>query len=392
MAINNKKALWILFFIMFLVYVGFGIMIPVLPFYAEEIGASPIELGFLMAIYSFMQLIFAPMWGKVSDRIGRKPVLLIGIAGLALSFFIMAVSTNLWMLFLARTIGGVLSAANMPTTMAYAADITTPEDRGKGMGMIGAGIGLGFVFGPAIGGIFSKSSLTLPFYLSGISALITLVLVVLFLKESSTIESRNTNSTNKGSIWEAFNGNLSILFILQLFISLSLSGLEATFAYFAAEKAGMDSTEMGYVFMIMGLAGAFVQGGLMGKLTRKFGDGPVIQGGIIISIIGFALILLTNNFVNAAVFLTIFGIGNGVIRPSISSILTKSSSIGHGSTTGLLSSFDSIGRIVGPVIGGWLYSLSIGLPYISGVILSIVALVLYQVYSAKEKALRSNPS
>ncbi len=127
----------------------------------------------------------------------------------------------------------------------------------------------------------------------------------------------------------------------------------------------MDSTEMGYVFMIMGLAGAFVQGGLMGKLTKKFGDGPVIQGGIIISIIGFALILLTNNFVTAAVYLTIFGIGNGVIRPSISSVLTKSSSIGYGSTTGLLSSFDSIGRIVGPVLGGWLYSLSIGLPYIS---------------------------
>ncbi len=211
----------ILFFIMFLVYVGFGIMIPVLPFYAEEIGASPTELGLLMAIYSLMQLIFAPMWGKVSDRIGRKPVLLIGIAGLALSFFMMAVSTNLWMLFLARTIGGVLSAANMPTTMAYAADITTPEDRGKGMGMIGAGIGLGFVFGPAIGGIFSKYSLTLPFYLSGISALLTLVMVVLFLKESSTIESRIHNSTNKGSIWDAFNGNLSILFILQLFISLS---------------------------------------------------------------------------------------------------------------------------------------------------------------------------
>lgn len=377
---------------MFLVYVGFGIIIPVLPFYAEDIGASPTELGLLMAVYSLMQLLFAPMWGRISDRIGRKPVMLIGIAGLALSFFLMAISTNLWMLFFARIVGGILSSANMPTTMAYAADITTPEDRGKGMGMIGAGIGLGFVFGPAIGGIFSKSSLSLPFYIAGISTIITMVIVILFLKESSSKESRLQNASKETSMWNAFSGNMSILFILQLFISLSLSGLETTFAYFAAKKAGMDSTEMGYVFMIMGLAGAIVQGGLMGKLTKKYGDGPVIQGGIIISAIGFALILFTNSFATAAIFLTIFGIGNGVIRPSVSSLLTKTSTVGHGSATGLLSSFDSFGRIVGPVLGGWMYTLAIGLPYISGVILSIFALALYQVYRAKERQIEMNPS
>ena len=366
---------------MFLVYVGFGIMIPVLPFYAEEIGASPTELGLLMAVYSLMQLIFAPMWGKISDRYGRKPVMLVGIGGLALSFFMMAVSTNLWMLYAARIIGGILSAANMPTTMAYAADITTPEDRGKGMGMIGAGIGLGFVFGPALGGIFSKTSLSLPFYIAGISSILTMLLVLFVLKESSTAESRLKQSQNKESLWKSFSGNLSILFILQLFISLSLSGLEATFAYFAAKKAGMDAAQMGYVFMIMGLAGAIVQGGLMGKLTKRYGEGPVIQWGIIISAIGFALILLVNNFTTAAIFLTIFGIGNGVIRPSISSLLTKTSNVGHGSATGLLSSFDSFGRIVGPPVGGWLFSVSIGLPYIIGAILSILALVLYQLYA-----------
>ncbi len=378
---KTKNALLVLFLVMFLVYVGFGIMIPVLPFYAEEIGASPTELGLLMAVYSLMQLIFAPMWGKISDRYGRKPVMLVGIGGLALSFFMMAVSTNLWMLYAARIIGGILSAANMPTTMAYAADITTPEDRGKGMGMIGAGIGLGFVFGPALGGIFSKTSLSLPFYIAGISSILTMLLVLFVLKESSTAESRLKQSQNKESLWKSFSGNLSILFILQLFISLSLSGLEATFAYFAAKKAGMDAAQMGYVFMIMGLAGAIVQGGLMGKLTKRYGEGPVIQWGIIISAIGFALILLVNNFTTAAIFLTIFGIGNGVIRPSISSLLTKTSNVGHGSATGLLSSFDSFGRIVGPPVGGWLFSVSIGLPYIIGAILSILALVLYQLYA-----------
>lgn len=366
--------------------VGFGIIIPVLPFYAEEIGASPTELGLLMAVYSFMQLIFAPMWGRLSDRIGRKPVMMIGITGLALSFYIQAISTELWMLFAARIIGGLLSSANMPTAMAYVADITTEENRGKGMGIVGAAVGLGFVFGPAIGGIFSKINLSLPFYLASGSSLITLILVFLLLKESKL--NKNDSPGERPSIWRAFNRDVAVLFFVQLLISLSLSGLEATFAYFAAKKAGLSSTQLGYIFMIMGFVGAMVQGGLVGRLTKKYGEGSVIHVGIIVSALGFGLILLVNSFVTAAFFLSIFGIGNGVIRPSVSSLLTKTSSAGHGSATGLLSSFDSLGRIIGPPLGGWLFSLAIGLPYISGAIISMAALILFLLFRPQISALK----
>ncbi|SFA88678.1 MULTISPECIES: MFS transporter [unclassified Bacillus (in: firmicutes)] len=383
---NTKKALPVLFLVMFLVMVGFGIIIPVLPFYAENIGANPTELGLLMAVYSLMQLIFAPMWGRISDRIGRKPVILIGITGLALSFFLMAISDQLWMLFAARIIGGFLSSANMPTTMAYVADITTPENRAKGMGIIGASIGLGFIFGPAIGGVFSKTSLSLPFYLACASSVLTIFLVAFFLKESLLKEKRIQKGSEKESRWQAFGGTISILFFLQMFISLSLSGLEATFAYYAAKKAGLDSAHLGYIFMIMGFAGAFVQGGLVGRLTKRFGEGTVIQGGIVVSAIGFLLILLVKDFTTAAIFLTIFGIGNGVIRPSVSALLTKTSTAGHGSTTGLLSSFDSLGRIIGPPLGGLLFSIGAGLPYVSGAILSIIAFMLFQMYRVKIRA------
>ncbi|WP_059170627.1 MFS transporter [Bacillus sp. FJAT-27445] len=383
--VETKKALPILFLVMFLVMVGFGIIIPVMPFYAEKLGASPAELGLLMAVYSVMQLIFAPVWGRISDKIGRKPVMLAGITGLAISFFLMAFAGSLWMLFAARIIGGLLSAANMPTVMAYVADITTPENRSKGMGVIGAAVGLGFVFGPAIGGVFSQNSLSLPFVLAGSSSIVTLILVALLLKESSTKESRKANKEQKAPFHVALRGTSGILFFLQFFISLSLAGLEATFAYFAAKRAGLDSTSLGYIFMIMGLAGAFVQGGLIGKLTKKFGEGKVIQGGIIVSAIGFSLILFINSFATAAIFLTIFGIGNGVIRPSVSSILTKTVKTGHGNVTGLLSSFDSLGRIVGPPLGGLLFSVAAGLPYISGAILSLVALGLYRVYHGRIK-------
>ncbi|RFB13340.1 MFS transporter [Bacillus sp. HNG] len=380
---DTKKALPILFAVMFLVYVGFGIIIPVIPFYAEDLGASPTELGLLMAVYSLMQFLFAPMWGRISDRIGRKPVIMIGIFGLAVSFFLMALSTELWMLFAARIIGGFLSAANMPTVMAYAADITSDEDRGKGMGVIGASIGLGFIFGPAIGGIFSKTDLQMPFYIAGTLSLITFFLVMFVLKESLPKEERHETERKRTSLLKAVNGPESVLFFLSLFITLSLSGLEATFAYFAAEKAGLGTTELGYIFMIMGLAGAIVQGGLVGRLTKRFGEGFVIQIGIFVSAIGFFLILFTKNFLTAAIFLTVFGVGNGVIRPAVSALLTKRSKTGHGSVTGLLSSFDSLGRILGPILGGLLYSVSVGLPYISGIFLSAIAYILFKIYTVK---------
>ncbi len=375
-----KKALPILFIVMFLVMIGFGIIIPVLPFYAEALGASPAELGWLMAVYSLMQLLFAPMWGRVSDRVGRKPVIMIGIFGLALSFFLMGISSSLWMLFVARIVGGFLSAANMPTVMAYAADITSEEDRGKGMGVVGAATGLGFIFGPAVGGVFSNISLNMPFYVAGTSSVLTFFLVFLFLKESLAAEARGRHQAENPPLRRLLSGPLSILFFLQLFISLSLAGLEATFAYYAAEKAGLGAIQLGYIFMIMGLASAIVQGGLVGRLTKKHGEGTVIQTGIIISALGFALILLVDSFLTAAIFLTVFGVGNGVIRPSVSALLTRQSAEGHGSTTGLLSSFDSLGRIIGPPLGGWLFAVMIGLPYLSGIVLSIFAFILYRFY------------
>ncbi|UPT59592.1 MFS transporter [Geobacillus thermoleovorans] len=375
---SNRRDLSLLFLVMFLVMAGFGIIIPVLPFYAEKIGATPTQLGWLMATYSFMQFLFAPMWGKLSDRYGRKPMLLVGIFGLALSFFLLAVATTLWMLFAARIIGGCLSAATMPTAMAYVADVTTEEDRGKGMGMIGAAVGLGFIFGPGIGGIFSKTSLTAPFWIAGSLALLTAIFVFVFLHESLPREKRSNIKAKRPSLAVALRSPLARLYMLQLIVTFSLAGLEATFAYFAAERAGLSSTELGYIFMIMGLAGAVVQGGLLGKLIRSFGEGAVIRFGLFLSAVGFFLILFVHSFWTAALYLTIFGIGNGVIRPCVSALLTKHTADGQGSATGVLSSFDSLGRIGGPAIAGWLFTLKPSLPYAAGIALTFISFSVFQ--------------
>lgn len=379
---DNKKALPILMAVMFMVMLGFGIIIPVLPFFAQQIGATPGQLGLLMSVYSIMQFLFAPLWGSLSDRIGRKPVMLIGIAGLALSFILFAFATHLWMLFAIRIMGGMLSAANMPTVNAYVADITSSENRGRGMGMIGMSIGLGFIFGPAIGGVFSRYSYATPFLVAGIVSVITFLFVLFVLKESLTAEKRHTRTT-KVSRWAAFTGPLTLMFVMQFFVSFSLSGLETTFAYFGAHRAGLNTVNLGYIFMIMGLGGAFVQGGLVGRMIKKRGEGSVIQIGLLVSAIGFALILLTHSFATAAIYLTVFGIGNGVIRPSVSSLITKRTTSGQGSAGGLLSSMDSLGRVVGPTVGGFLYGIKPESPYIFGIVLTVIAFVLYRVYTGR---------
>ena len=380
----RRRPLLLLWMVMFLVMSGFGIIIPVLPFLAEEVGATPLELGLLMAVYSLMQLLFSPVWGQLSDRYGRKPVLLIGITGLSLSFFLFSVAETLIMLFVARFLGGALSAAAMPTVMAYAADVTPPDERGKAMGAIGAATGLGFICGPAIGGMFSQTSLHLPFAIAGALSAATALFVWLALPEPSRL-STTAKSEGQRSLREMIQSPLLYLYLLQWTATLALAGLEATFAYFADRRAGLDSVQLGYIFMIMGIASALVQGGLLGRLIKRFGEGRVLQRGLAVSALGFAAILLVQDFWTAALFLSIFGIGNGVIRPCVSSLITKQAAGRQGSAAGLLSSFDSLGRIIGPIVGGGLFSYMAGLPYLLGIVLCVVGAGLYGLFAARNE-------
>src|SRR5690606_5194363 len=185
--------------------------------------------------------------------------------------------------------------------MAYVADVTTKEDRGKGMGIVGAAVGLGFVFGPAIGGVFSKTSLSMPFLIAGFSSLITLLLVIFILKETKKEESAEVGIKKRKSLFASLKQPIAPIYILQWFVSISLAGLEATFAYFADDRAGLGTVELGYIFMIMGVAGAIVQGGFVGIMTKKLGEGMVIKIGITVSAIGFALILTVDSFTTAAI-------------------------------------------------------------------------------------------
>jgi multidrug resistance protein len=361
----RKSALTILFLTMFLVMLGFGIVIPHLAYYANELGASSTQIGLLIAIYSAMQFIFAPMWGRLSDRRGRKPAILIGLIGNAGALALFGASKSLEWLFMARGLSGVLSAAVLPTVMAYVADITTEEQRGQGMGLMGAAMGLGFIFGPAIGGVMGDHST--PFFVAAGLSLVTFTFALFFLPESLQDVDRRFSIQEKFSLWTAFNHPLTPLFLIAFFSTFAFSGLETVFPLFIKDRFDYGAREMGGVFFLMGSLAAFLQGGLLGRLINAFGEFKLIILGLLVTALGMLLLPWSATFATLTLFTSIAGVGNLVIRPANTSWISKQTKIGQGTAIGLMDAFLSLGRVLGPPFAGGLYTAeTFQLPYWTG--------------------------
>lgn len=375
---SNKRNLIILFFTLMIMMLGFGIIIPILPFYIESMGASGQQLGLLMAVFAFMQLIFAPVWGGLSDKIGRKPVLMIGVFGNAFALLLMGLSTQMWMLFVARALAGVLSSATMPTAMAYIGDSTTAENRSGGMGVIGAAMGMGMVIGPGIGGWLAEISLSTPFYFASALSVLVLVFIVTTLPESLAKEARTRDAKIQGpdfkAMWLALFGPLSFLLILSFLISFGMSNFESVFGLFALEKFNYGPKEVGTILVFIGLVSAAVQGGLTGKISKLWGDNRVVQGALLVSAIGFVLMLLATDKLSVILTASFFMLGNSLLRPLVASIISKRSSYQEqGVALGLHNSFMSLGRIIGPTWAGFVFDVDLSYPYISGGIVMLIA-------------------
>jgi multidrug resistance protein len=357
----------ILLIILFLVMVGFGIVIPILPFFVGKLGGGALSLGIFMSVYSVMQFIFAPIWGRLSDRIGRRPVLLIGLGGYGVTFIMFGMINNLYLLIGLRALAGMVSSATLPTAMAYLADITTGVDRSKGMGMLGAAMGLGMVFGPALGGWLGTVSFSLPFFVAGGLALLLLPITWTFLPESlkrsgSDVSGRRRPRLTLGVVKDP----LFALFAFNFVISFSMSMFESTFALYSAAKVGFGPAEMGITFAILGIFAVIVQGGLIGPLVGKFGEANLVKSGAMFSSCGLILIILAGHAVLLVMSTVVFMVGNSLMTPTSSSLVTKQSSRGQGASLGIFQSFASLGRVFGPVTGGALFELGKGLPYITG--------------------------
>lgn len=375
----NKKHLALLFFIAFLMMLGFGIIIPILPYFAEKLGASSLQIGILFASYNIMQFIFAPIWGALSDRIGRKPLIAFSLLGFSVTFILFGISTSYTEMLIYRIIGGIVSAAGIPTVSAMVADLFPPSERAKGMGLVGAGIGLSFVFGPVLGGLLSTYHFSYPFFASGVVALFTLFIVIFALPESLPKEKRSVSSDSKrANPLFALFGSLSVLYNVLFVVSFVFAGLETTFALYINDLYGFTSKDLGYMFLVMGIIAAFVQGGLIGKMVKRLGESIVLTIGLLLYAVGFIAILYSDNFWSFALNLSLFGAGQGMIRATATAMITQRTTLGQGITTGAISSMDSLGRILGPLIGGLIYQWHHSGPFVLGAVLVVLVLILFQ--------------
>jgi DHA1 family multidrug resistance protein-like MFS transporter len=382
METNNRKNVTILSLTLGVVMLGFGMVMPIFPFYIESMGASATELGLLVAISPFIQLVASPMWGSISDRRGRKPVLVVGLLGYGISMVLFGLSTKLWMLFVARGVGALLSAATMPTTMAYVSDSTSEQDRGGGMGALGAAMGLGMVLGPALGGLLGSESLSMPFFLTAAVCLVTLVLVLLLLPESLPAEDRRqTKTTFKpiaqiGELRRALLGPLGVLLLMAFLVSFGLTNFQGIFGYYALKKFGYGTEEVGWILTVMGIVSAVTQGVLTGPLTKRWGEATVIKATLLASAVGFGLLLTANSLPTILLTTGLFTLPNALLRPAVISLTSKQADTQQGVAMGLNNSFNSLGRIAGPIWAGFAFDLNYSYPYLSGALIMLVGFVI----------------
>jgi len=375
MKTSERKNLAILSLTMGVVMLGFGMVMPIMPFYIESMGASATELGLLVAISPFIQLVASPIWGGVSDRKGRKPVLIIGLLGYGIAMLLFGLSTQLWMLFVARGVGALLSAATMPTTMAYVSDSTTEEERGGGMGILGAAIGLGMVGGPALGGLVGSQSLSMPFFLTAGVCLITVLLVMIWLPESLPKEDRQQAAlkirpaAQMQELWQALFGPLGVLLLMAFLVSFGLTNFQGIFGFYALKKFGYGTQEVGWVLTIAGIVSAITQGALTGPLTKRWGEAALIKTTLLASAITFGLLLTANNLLTMLLTTALFTLPNALLRPAVISLTSKHAGVQQGVAMGLNNSFTSLGRVIGPIWAGFAFDMNYNLPYLSGMVI-----------------------
>ncbi|HYJ88767.1 MAG TPA: MFS transporter [Pyrinomonadaceae bacterium] len=356
----KRSPLVVIFTTVFIDLLGFGIVIPVLPFYAEgtRFNATPRTVGFLFASYSIMQLIFSPVLGRLSDKYGRRPVLLVSIIGTGIGFLILGFATTLWMLFLGRILDGI-SGGNISTAQAYMADITTKEDRAKGMGLLGAAFGLGFIFGPAIGGILSRWGVAVPFLFAAGLCFANAVLLYFTLPETITPDHPARASGGGRSfaqLWESLKQpRLGFVITIYFLFVVAFSIMTTSFSLYTMFRFGYDAHHNGYLFAYVGLIAVVIQGVLIGKLVKRYGEMPlVIAGALFFALSLFAVPFVGPNAGGLVALLIgggIFSLGNSLATPALNSLASKS--VGpaqQGSVMGVIQSAASLARAAGPTI------------------------------------------
>ncbi len=375
-----RSPLFLMALTVFIDFTGFGLVIPLLPFWAEHLGASALVIGLLSTSFALVQFVFTPMLGALSDRVGRKPIILGSLLIEGLSFALTALAGSLPLLFVARAIGG-LGASNLGSAQAVVADVTPREGRARAMGMIGAAIGLGFVVGPALGGLLAPLGPTLPFWVSMGVALLNALLVWVFLPETRASLTERALVARRVMFggWQKALGNAAVarLVGINLLYTVAFTGMETVFALFTQDTFGWTAVQNGLLFTYIGVVVVVMQGGLVGLLVKWLGEQRLLLVGLLLLAGGQILLPWSTNLALLLLTLGILSAGDGAVTPIVSTLLSFASPPdAQGETLGLAQGLAGLGRMLGPLAAGSLFTLGIPLPFLLGGVLAIGGVVL----------------
>ena len=385
---KNNKLMLVLFLTVFIDVIGLGIIIPLLPFYAENFGASPAIITLLFSCYSLMQFLFAPFWGSLSDRMGRRPILLLSIGGSCLSYLWCGLANSLWMLFASRMLAGFMGGT-LVTAQAYISDITTPDNRTKGMGMISASFGLGFTLGPALGGLLAGSNpeqinYQLPLLAASGLSLCGFIFAFFALPKSGKLNSDEeikTVSVSKrllGLIETLQSPLINVLIGVFFLVVLGLLGAQTTLALWLERQFSWGPQQTGYLLMFCGVLATILQGGMIGILNKKFGEVNLLVSGISFVGIGLFLIPLSPTLILLLGAMSFLTIGESLSKTAIRSILSQLAKAHEtGKILGIAQSASSLGIIIGPCLAGFAFVvMGKDFPFFNGAILMLIATIL----------------
>jgi len=378
----KNRPLFSIILVVFIDLLGFSLIIPLLPYYAQTFNASDTTIGLLLASYAAAQLIGAPLLGRASDRFGRRPILLISIFGTFLGFLLFGFARSLTMLFASRILQGI-TGGNLSVAQAYITDVTDSKSRNRGLGMIGAAFGLGFIIGPALGGLLSNISYSVPAFVASALSFINLILIAFWLPESLTAETRARMTQNKpvfslSALLEALKHPLTgPLLITRFLYSLAFVILQSIFSLFALKRFGMSVVATGFVLTYVGVVSVFTQAWLVGKLSQRFRDTILIQSGLLLLALGLLAWAFAPSVLLLVLSVTPIALAGGMLNTIVPSALTKTVEPQEvGGILGLATSIESSTRVISPLLGGFLLDkVSYWAPGTFGALLLLIAFV-----------------
>ncbi|MBI5687497.1 MAG: MFS transporter [Verrucomicrobia bacterium] len=387
----NKRSLLIIFLTVFVDMLGFGIVIPLLPLYVKEFGASAATCTAVLASYLIAQTLCAPVLGRISDRVGRRPVLIASLAGAAVSFFMLGWAPSLVWLFVARILSGV-TGGSVSAAKSYIADVTTKENRAHGMGMLGAGIALGYVFGPPLGGVLGHYHITLPYFVAGGIALLNCVAAVFFLPAPPRVAPRE-HADELSSLAYARRAlsqpRLGAYLWIVFCVTLTFSLFTGTYALFCEQGLGFTQNKIGLLFGFTGVTATIVQGGMIRPLVKRAGELPLVVVGTALFAVSMALLPLASSVAAILGVLLMMACGNSFNGPTLLALVShEAPPEEQGRALGFEQSVESIARIAGLLLGGALFDLRNWAPYAFGAVLMVLGYVLAMLQVAR----RENPA